>query len=65
MPENRSCPEFIPKTIISSNYEELTVQLVNCANCKRWNIDKQKCREEIWLIEWIKYLVEKVNNEQS
>jgi len=42
--ENRSCKEFIAK------YNDARV---NCATCRRWNIEKEKCREESWVGEWV------------
>lgn len=58
MSENRSCQEFIPKPVIPSNYEEPTAPHVNCANCKRWNIDEKKCHEMIWVKDWVEYTAE-------
>ena len=55
MSKNRSCKEFIPKPIIPSNYEELTAPHNNCANCIRWSTEKERCREEVWVKEWIEY----------
>ena len=26
---------------------------VNCATCSRWLPQKQKCREELWVGEWV------------
>jgi len=46
--ENRSCSEF------KSNEPGI---LVNCANCKRWNYSRHKCREEIWVLHWLTYQV--------
>ncbi len=47
--ENRSCPEFL-------NIEPGLI--CNCPNCKRWLASKHKCREEIWVKEWVSYLLE-------
>lgn len=50
--ENRSCQEFISNPVIPSNFEILSPPPLNCANCKRWDVDKSKCKEEIWVKPW-------------
>lgn len=42
--ENRSCKEFMEL------YKDARV---NCATCNRWLPQKQKCREELWVGEWV------------
>jgi len=42
--ENKNCGEFL------ENYDKA---LVNCATCKRWLFKIGKCREEIWVKEWL------------
>lgn len=42
--KSRSCKEFI---------EAYADARVNCATCSRWLPQKQKCREELWVGEWV------------
>ncbi len=42
--ENRSCQEHKPK------YDGAKP---NCATCKRWDPNEEKCREEIWVGAWL------------
>lgn len=42
--KSRSCKEFIEK------YADARV---SCATCSRWLPQKQKCREELWVGEWV------------
>lgn len=44
-PESRSCKEHKPR------YKGA---LPNCATCRRYNWKTGKCREMIWVKEWIK-----------
>ena len=44
MAENRSCKEH------KSRYDGA---LINCATCIRWDPNRKKCREEIWVPLWI------------
>lgn len=45
MDGNRSCKEFIPL--------DKTDKQTNCVLCTRWNPRAEKCREMIWLKEWV------------
>lgn len=52
MPENRSCPEFILNPLLVNEFK----LAVNCANCKRWVLKLSKCREMIWVKEWVEWM---------
>lgn len=52
MPENRSCPEYIPNICLEAEFK----LLVNCANCTRWLTTTLKCREMIWMKEWVEWI---------
>ena len=52
MPENRSCPEFILNPLLVTEFK----LAVNCANCKRWLPKSSKCREMIWVKEWVEWM---------
>ena len=45
MGENRACDEFMPIDILYNK--------TNCASCVRWR--DNKCREMIWVKEWLQW----------